>query len=88
MSHSVKHTFYPVEEVASELQAIPRGKLSERVNELILKGLSAERQDEIALAYQTFDAALAHLSETEKEPSEDFMSEGLFAPEDEVEDFI
>lgn len=79
----VKHTFYPIEEVEGELKGIPRGKLSERVNELILKGLTAERQHEIALAYQSYDAALqARQSETDLEAPTDFMSEGAFAPEE------
>lgn len=83
---SVKHTFYPVEKVENVLKDIPRGKLSERVNELILKGLSAEQQQEVALAYQSYNAALA--SEEIRGSSVSFMSEGAFTPEDEVEDFV
>lgn len=89
MKSAKKHTFYPTEEVAIELKEVPRGQLSERVNELILKGLSAEKQNEIALAYLTYDAQLAKSAKRDLASSSSrLMSEAAFVAEDEVEDFV
>jgi hypothetical protein len=40
MKSAKKHSFYPVTEVEGVLNAVAKGHLSDRVNELILKGLS------------------------------------------------
>lgn len=90
MTTQKKHAFYPTDEVERELEGIPRGHLSERVNELILKGISAEKQQQIALAYQQFDATLAQpgTRAEDRDPLAKLMSARAFAPGDEVEDFI
>lgn len=84
-----KKAFYPVEQVEKELRKVPKGHLSERVNDLILKGLSAEKQQQIVSAYQQYDAALAQ-SELAKarDPVVDLMAARAFEAEDEVEDFV
>lgn len=80
-----KHAFYPTEEVERVLAELDKGKLSQRVNDLILKGLSFEQEKNIELAYQKYDLALASQA---CETSAKFMSKGAFESEDEVEDFI
>lgn len=89
MRSSKKHTFYPEEVVEIELNGIPRGKLSERINQLILKGLETEKQESIALAYQKYNSELApELKRNFRNSSVKIMSENAFVPEDEVEDFV
>lgn len=84
-----KHTFYPEQEVELELRGIPRGQLSERVNDLILKGLSFERQQEVAMAYQKYDLALSQTAARNSESSSvRVLSAAAFQAEDEVEDFV
>lgn len=87
MKSAKKHTFYPAKEVETELEGIPRGQLSERVNELIVKGLTYERQQEVALAYQKYDLDLANTPRNFESSSARFMSAGAFQAEDEEEDF-
>ncbi|MFZ4403795.1 MAG: hypothetical protein ACOYOK_06805 [Pseudobdellovibrionaceae bacterium] len=86
MKSAKKHSFYPITEVEVELRHIPRGKFSERVNDLLLKGLSLEKQQEVASAYQNYNSALA-LKPT-KPSTSSFMSESAFTAEDETEDFV
>ena len=89
MKAQKKHTFYPEETVALELKEIPRGRLSERVNELILKGLSYEKQEAVALAYQRYDAELGKSPKRDSESSSTrFLSAGAFKSEDDIEDFV
>jgi hypothetical protein len=84
-----KKAFYPVEQVEKELKNVPKGHLSERVNDLILKGLSAEKQQQVALAYQQYNAALEHSGRAEdRDPIANLMAARAFEPEDEVEDFV
>ncbi|MBK7891792.1 MAG: hypothetical protein IPJ84_13425 [Bdellovibrionales bacterium] len=86
---AMKRAFYPVAPVERELRNVPKGHLSERVNELILKGLSAEKQQEVALAYQQYNAALAHSDQTEdRDPITGLMAARIFESEDEAEDFV
>ena len=88
MESSKKQTFYPVDEVATELMVIPRGRLSDRVNELILKGLALEKQQAVAQAYQTYAAVLANGPQSVvASTSSRYLAEGAFQPEDEEEDF-
>lgn len=54
-----KVTFYPKGEAAEALKDAPPKKMSERVNELILKGLSKEREEQIKRDYEQYDRELA-----------------------------
>jgi|GEM_PF-3644662 len=84
-----KHTFYPLEAVEFELREVPRGQLSERVNELILKGLNIEKEQAIAQAYRKHDAALAQSQKRNiSSSSSRLLSKAAFEPEDEAEDYI
>jgi len=84
-----KKAFYPVEQVEEELKNVPKGHLSERVNDLILKGLSAEKQQQVALAYQQYNALLEHSGRAEdRDPIAHLMAAHAFESEDEVEDFV
>lgn len=87
-----KRSFYPEPEIELELAKAPPKKLSERVNQLLKKGLEAERQMKIALAYDDYDSALAREKPAKtrakaKEPSSRFMAKALFAEEDETPDW-
>lgn len=87
-----KRAFYPVEDVERELERVPRGQISERVNDLIMKGLSYEKQEQLRLAYLKYDNELAIAPPRAKNESgvssTMLMSEKAFEPEDEEEDFI
>ena len=54
-----KVTFYPKGEAAEALKGAPSKKVSERVNELILKGLTQEREEQIKRDYEQYDRELA-----------------------------
>lgn len=54
-----KITFYPKGEAAEALKNAPSKKVSERVNELILKGLTKEREEQIKRDYEQYDRELA-----------------------------
>lgn len=90
MKAAKKHTFYPVNEVEEILKEVPRGQLSERVNELLLKGLALEKQNEIALAYQKYNDALAREAQSPSKSKKriERLSEPAFQIEDEEEGFI
>jgi len=89
---SVKKAFYPIEEVITILDGIPRGQLSNRLNELILKGLSYEKKEKIEQDYISFNEAIAsdksRYQNDKGISSTMMMSARLFEPEDEEEDFI
>jgi hypothetical protein len=89
MKSAKKHSFYPVNEVEKVLHEVPKGHLSDRVNELILKGLSFEQQEKVAIAYQQYDSKLSATHQRIVEDSSvRLLSEGAFTSEDEVEDYI
>ena len=52
---TLKHTFYPEPEVARALEDAAPKKLSERVNDLIMKGLTKEREEAIRAEYERYD---------------------------------
>ena len=54
-----KVTFYPKGEVAEALKGALSKKVSERVNELILKGLTKEKEEQIKRDYEQYDRELA-----------------------------
>lgn len=56
---AAKITFYPKGEAARALKNSPSKKMSERVNELILKGLSKEKEEQIKRDYEQYDRELA-----------------------------
>ena len=91
MSNSAKKVFYPSEKVEEILKEIPKGQFSSRINELLLKGVSLEKQEAVKLAYLQFDQALAKETSKRakaKSSTTKLLSKRAFEPEDEVEDFI
>ena len=50
-----KITFYPNGEAAEALKEAPSKKVSERVNELILKGLTKEKEDQVKRDYEQYN---------------------------------
>lgn len=88
---STKKSFYPVDEVEKYLEQVPKGQISSRINDLILKGLSLERQKLIEEEYRQFNARLAEEPPRKKQggiSTTMMMSAKAFEPEDEVEDFF
>lgn len=92
---AIKHTFYPVPEVFEVLKSAPPKKLSERVNDLILKGLAKEEEEKIRAAYEKYDKELYSEPPRKKdrmgvsEPM--MMSKRLFEaddPDDSDEDLV
>ena len=57
---ALKITFYPKGEAATALKSAPSKKVSERVNELILKGLTLEKEEQIKRDYEQYDRELAN----------------------------
>lgn len=56
---AAKVTFYPKGEAAEALKGAPSKKMSDRVNELILKGLSKEKEEQLKRDYEQYDRELA-----------------------------
>ncbi len=56
---AAKITFYPKAEAVQALKGAPSKKVSERVNELILKGLTKEKEEQIKRDYEQYDRELA-----------------------------
>ncbi len=87
-----KRAFYPTDEVETELSAVPRGQISERLNTLIEKGLLFEKLEKIRVSYLNYDKALSGESpkriKEKKLSSTMLMSSAAFQAEDEQEDFI
>jgi len=54
-----KVTFYPTEEAVAALKGAPPKKISERVNDLIRKGVSKEREEQTKENYDQYDRELA-----------------------------
>ena len=89
MKTQVRTTFYPDPEVQKALSKARPKKVSNRINELIRKGLGTERDE------QTKNAYLKHAQELSKtgprKVGKDgvsttmLMASGLFAPDDEPE---
>lgn len=81
-----KITFYPKAEAAAALKDAPSKKMSERVNELILKGLSKEREEKIRRDYEQYDRELAksqaRASNAKGTSSTTFMSARLFTDDE------
>lgn len=88
----LKKAFYPSDEIEKFLESVPKGQLSSRINDLILKGLSLERQLKIEQDYSCFNEIVAQ--ERPRKKSKDgvsttmMMSAKAFEVEDEVEDFF
>jgi len=56
---AAKITFYPKAEAAEALKDAAPKKVSERVNDLIMKGLSKEREEQMKRDYEQYDRELA-----------------------------
>lgn len=54
-----KITFYPKGEAAVALMNSPSKKVSERVNELVMKGLTKEKEERMKRDYEQYDRELA-----------------------------
>ena len=89
---SLKKALYPSEEIEIFLETVPKGQLSSRINELILKGLTLERQLKIQQDYKKYNEILAQKKTRGKNKgdvsSTMMMSAKAFEPEDETEDFF
>jgi hypothetical protein len=55
---AAKITFYPTDEAAEALKDAPPKKMSERVNDLIMKGLMKEREEQMRRDYEQYDREL------------------------------
>ena len=62
-----KHAFYPSPEVAKALEDAPPKKLSERVNDLIMKGLSKEKEEAIRIEYERYNKEVSTLPARKKD---------------------
>ncbi len=88
---NLKKAFYPTEEIETFLESIPKGQLSSRINELILKGLTLEHQMKVEQDYIRFNEEISNEKPRKKTKhglsSTMMMSAKAFDAEDEVEDF-
>ncbi len=89
---TTKKAFYPNEEVEAALEQIPKGRLSSRINDLILKGLSFEQKSKIEQDYIRFNEEIgrdqARTQEFNGMSETMMMSAKAFESEDEEEDYI
>lgn len=88
-----KKAFYPTEEIEHLLQDVPKGQISSRINDLLMKGLTLERQMKVEQDYAHFNEMIAqesprHKSAKSKISTTMMMAAKAFEPEDEVEDFF
>lgn len=88
----LKHTFYPDPEVAEALKDAPAKKLSLRVNELILKGLSKEKEEALRVDYERYDREVAKSPSRKRDAhgvsTAMMLSEPLFDPDDSDQDLF
>jgi hypothetical protein len=89
---NLKKSFYPNQEIENMLSDIPRGQISERINDLLMKGLSLEKQLKIKEDYERFNELVAQARPRKNDLSVStttMMSAKAFEPEeDETEDFF
>ena len=87
----LKRTFYPLPEVERVFRKAPPKKASHRINQLILKGLQWEKKEDIAGEYEKFNQVLVRSLSPHEIEEEQAVSlrdaEGLFADEDETENW-
>ena len=85
-----KHTFYPAPEVEAVLKDAPMKGLSERVNELLLKGIEKEREERIKAEYERFDREVAKAPKRERDAkgisATMMMGQGLFTRAEDEDD--
>ena len=85
-------TFYPISEVAKALGGAPPKKVSERINELIVKGLAKEEEDRIRADYERYARELSSTPPRKKDKkgmtAAMAMAAGLFSADDEPEDWF
>ena len=82
-------TFYPAPIVAKALVSARNKKISERINELLIKGLAREEEEKMQADYERYATALSSAAPRKKDKkgvtAAMAMSAGLFSPEDEPE---
>lgn len=93
MKFNKRTTFYPEREVQKVLAKAEPKKVSERINELILKGLTKEKDEEIKANYEKYALALSQTTDPRTKDQHDtsttmMMASGLFTPEEEPEDWF
>lgn len=83
---AAKITFYPNDEASEALKDAPPKKMSERVNDLIMKGLSKEREEQMKRDYDQYDRELAafrpRARDTKGVSSTMLMSQRLFTDDE------
>jgi hypothetical protein len=89
---SKRTTFYPDPRVQEVLRGAEPKKVSERINELILKGLSKEKEEQVRAEYERYAHDLAETESRKKNKqgvsTSMMMASGLFVPEDEPDDWF
>ncbi len=78
MKSTAKRTFYPSLAVEKVLRTAPTKKVSDRVNELIMKGLLRERDEAIRAEYERFGRE-AQTQEPRKKNSDGISSTMMMA---------
>lgn len=90
---SIKRTtFYPTTEVKRALKGAEPKKVSERINDLILKGLTKEKEEQIKANYERYAQELSKTEPRKKDKrgisTNLSMASGLFTAEDEPDDWF
>ena len=78
---TTKRAFYAIQEVELELKNTPKGEISLRINELILKGKEYEKKMMIKSDYAHFNKALEKEAKSEDD-SKIYLSERAYTDED------
>lgn len=84
-------TFYAEPKVKEALARTGNKKRSERINELILKGLTKEKEEKIKADYEKYAEEVSKTEDRKKNKNgistNTMMAEGLFKNEDEPDDW-
>ncbi len=78
---TTKRAFYAIQEVELELKNTPKGEISSRINELILKGKEYEKKMMIKRDYTHFNKALEKSVKNEDD-SGMYLSETAYSDDD------
>ena len=92
MKTARRTTFYPAPEVEKALAFAQAKKISERINELIIKGLVKEEEEKLRADYEHYATEISRTVPRKKSKkgvtAAMSMAAGLFVSEDEPEDWF
>lgn len=81
-----KFAYYAkTQDIINELEKVPKRQMSQRLEELVQKGMAFEKEERLREAYADYGADLSKEDELEDREDHKIMSSSLFEDEDEIE---